>query len=126
MTYAESQGEQPFNWLAALKPGLTYEQLLTLKNLSGSWPTCACGNQCNVIPRWTIKDYDENDHNIYGQPKDPVLSGLGYSFNNYILHARDYAKDGELEKRDLYIEHARRIFLEIEQRAVELIKQINQ
>ena len=71
-TYSESQGEKPFDWHKALENPDDYPSGY-LSELSGSWVTCACGNQCDVIAR------DEN-----AVPKDPILRKLGVDFTNCI------------------------------------------
>lgn len=54
-TYAESIGHRPFNWLVALKDarkGLASpEDVETMKKAACQWPTCACGNMCDLLPR---------------------------------------------------------------------------
>lgn len=67
--------------------------------LAGSWVTCACGNQCAIIPR-----------DSYGEPLDVVLADLGFEFNNLIGKRKYTAALKTLEK--------------IEKRSIELIKQI--
>ena len=67
--------------------------------LSSSWVTCACGNQCAIIPR------DTN-----GEPTDEDLSDLGYDFHHRI-------DDGE------YTE-ALKVLELIEKRSLTLIKEI--
>lgn len=77
-TYAESCGYSKLNWfkeldlLIAGKPSkYSYTELTSRAN---SWTTCACGNQCSIIPR--------NSSN--GEPKDSILKRLGYLFNNQV------------------------------------------
>lgn len=66
-TYNEVKNEKPVNWYEELnKENIDWEKLL---NLSHSWVTCACGNQCDIIPR-------RED----GAPKDIALKHLGYNF----------------------------------------------
>ena len=74
-TYAEENNTPTFDWnekLDALIAGevISPEALKELEDLSSSWVTCACGNQCAIIPR------DKED----GHPLDLELWGLGVSF----------------------------------------------
>ena len=62
---------------------------------SGSWVTCACGNQCAVLPRSTD-----------GEPSDELLSELGMDFHEAIgyqdaLQAR--AVLSAIEQRSAYL-----------------------
>ena len=56
--------------------------------------TCACGNQCEVIPR------------RIGEPVDVELRILGYQFSEHI-HAREYSKAirtlSDIEKRSAFL-----------------------
>lgn len=66
-TYSESQNRKPFDWKKFLSnSNITENQWGDAKLLARSWVTCACGNQCDIIPR----DTD-------GSPKDEMLSELG-------------------------------------------------
>jgi hypothetical protein len=44
-----------------------------LKQLAASWVTCACGNQCSIIPR-----------SMSGMPSDIKLQKLGQKFFNLV------------------------------------------
>jgi hypothetical protein len=75
--YAVSMGGQPYDWndfLARAIKGATagYEETWAI-NKAASWVTCACGNQCSIIPR------DED-----GEPQDKILSALGVDFYDEI------------------------------------------
>ncbi len=122
-TYAETQGHEPFNWLTALKPGLTTEEVEKLAALAGEWPTCACGNQDAAIPRWTLEEKINGKvcSIRIGRPKDEVLAYLGSQFYEQ-LRAATYAK--AQEDIDEYVKNARDIFLKIELRAAELMNSI--
>jgi len=74
-TYSETRGEMPFNWtewLTKQEALVKDNQLLDslewgeAQKRAKSWVTCACGNQCAVIPR-------KDD----GEPIDTVLLKLG-------------------------------------------------
>ena len=72
-TYAETEWEKPFNWELFLKNGrkgrLTEEEKKSAIARSLSWVTCACGNQCAIIPR-----------GYAGSPVDYYLRILGSIF----------------------------------------------
>ena len=73
ITYSERWGKGKFDWYEALrcdKPNWTY-----LTNLSSSWVTCACGNQCDIIPRSVF---------YIGEPKDQLLRDLGMYFTRAV------------------------------------------
>jgi len=51
-TYSEAKGRGTFDWLAALTAKhISNEEWEALAELSQNWVTCACGNQCDTIPR---------------------------------------------------------------------------
>jgi hypothetical protein len=71
-TYSEKQGEKPFDWFEFLtRENLNDGDWLYAKDKAISWVTCACGNQCAIIPRKTAEG------NINGEPLDKVLKLLG-------------------------------------------------
>jgi len=72
ITYTEITGVKPFNWFVALSAKRVSNWYI-LKVKSKSWTTCACGNQCNIIPR---------THG--GMPVDYELKSLGYLFHNVV------------------------------------------
>lgn len=63
-TYAELNETEPFNWFEALNAKDI--DWVELGNKASSWVTCACGNQCDIIPR-----------KYNGQPADTILAALG-------------------------------------------------
>lgn len=70
MTYSEKEGKGFFDWSAFLnKEAYSANELREAIRLAGSWVTCACGNQCEAIPR-------ETD----GTPVDKRLNDLGLRF----------------------------------------------
>ena len=80
-TYAESVGEKPFDW----NEFLSRESHSDLDwnwahSLARKWPTCACGNLCDVIPRKKEGDY----FGMGGEPLDKKLTDLGLDFLNAI------------------------------------------
>lgn len=86
-TYAQVQYEKNFNWNKFLnKKTHTAHELFVGMTNAGLWTTCACGNQCAIIPRKPS-----------GEPKDELLSKLGMQFANNITSMNsvlkyDYAK----------------------------------
>lgn len=69
-TYAESVGRAPFDWGAFLAAdNYTAGEWIEATGRASCWPTCACGNQCDALPR------DE-----YGRPTDFELAKLGGVF----------------------------------------------
>jgi hypothetical protein len=55
---------------------------MNFKRLVTNWMTCACGNQCQSLPR------------LYsGAPEDHYLATLGVRFQNHVLHISDLAYD---------------------------------
>lgn len=79
-TYAETQGEAPIDWnkfLANPPEKDSYDHMVAA-DLSGEWVTCACGNQCAIIPR----------HEYKGSPMDAELAKLGLDFCDDICEAR--------------------------------------
>ena len=96
-TYSEENGKPNINWFEELnKPDIDWKNL---EERSGEWVTCACGNQCSIIPRYKS-----------GAPLDEELELLGIDFHEDIL-----SKHREEALETL---HA------IERRSAEVIKQI--
>lgn len=80
-TYCETRGEKPFDWnreldelIAGRSGSLTDDRRL---DMAFHWVTCACGNQCAIIPRLSI------EHNP-GAPEDNQLAHLGMRFHDDI------------------------------------------
>lgn len=73
--YAEEFNKEAFDWNRALKNAIRRTtpmpkaQHVGLYELAGEWVTCACGNQCSIIPRSSI-----------GEPEDEILRKLGFEF----------------------------------------------
>ena len=103
-TYAEARGVEPFDWWHALNNPHLYD-LEDLAFRAGGWITCACGNQCDIIPRKSSDDgfYD-------GQPEDETLNNLGLGFSQLVY-------DREWEKAKL-------VLADIEARSEVLIAEI--
>ena len=96
MTYAEEQGEAPFDWNEFLSKERTEDEWNAAGGLSAQWVTCAVGNQCSVIER----------DKTFGYPKDEILFRLGMDFDLFItkLSQKDaiIALD-TIEKRSAYL-----------------------
>jgi hypothetical protein len=77
-TYAEAQGKTPFDWNEfldrAIMGEISKDEYNNARYLSDNWVTCACGNQCDIIPR-----------DRFSRPKDPNLKKLGIIFNYEII-----------------------------------------
>ncbi|WP_216726153.1 hypothetical protein [Hymenobacter siberiensis] len=75
VSYLQAKGITPYDWNAFLTAEhRTEEQWNIAKTLSRDWVSCACGSQCNVLPR---RHYN-------GEPKDEMLSELGLNFMDSI------------------------------------------
>jgi hypothetical protein len=102
MKYSEQQGKEVFDWNLALddaiKNGVIKERHEYLDHLSGSWITCACGNQCASLPRFSK-----------GEPMDMSLAYLGEDFMDLIENKN-------------FIE-AKEILAKIEERTIVLLSQ---
>lgn len=100
ISYAESRGEKPFDWNEFLnRETITEKEWMHAYGLSGSWVMCACGHQCDIIPRWQS-----------GMPMDRILSDLGDSFVEFIGYQN--------KKESLRILH------KIERRSTQLIAEL--
>lgn len=80
ITYAESKNKKPFDWNAFLikaqSGGLSGIERDAGEFLASRWVTCACGRQCEKIPR---HEWD------FGRPVDEYLEQLGISFYGHIV-----------------------------------------
>lgn len=71
--YCQERIEKIIDWWDRIEQ-IPYVDIKTLENWvneSNSWVTCACGNQCAIIPRDKM-----------GEPEDYVLFDLGMKFND--------------------------------------------
>lgn len=77
-TYVESQNQPAFDWNKALAnpPDQYTDEHQDLKLQADDWVTCACGNQCAIIPRYSA-----------GGPRDDTLRHLGLKFSDNIYDA---------------------------------------
>lgn len=66
-TYSETKGNEPFDWRAFLnQEAISEADADDAKRRAQSWVTCACGNQCVIIPRDSL-----------GSPVDEILRKVG-------------------------------------------------
>lgn len=116
-TYSEATGHAPFDWNKWLDAAIADPESVTQKEhervrgLSFHWVTCACGNQCAIIPRIEhpiVLDPSE-EHAGPGMPEDTVLANLGGDFHANIT-TREWSE-------------AKQILRDIEIRADLLIKE---
>lgn len=105
-SFAEDQGQPPFDWNAFLdKPIRSYNEWREAMRLANNFVTCAVGNQCATIPR-----YNGHSHWSDGAPKDDRLHDLGMRF------AKDIA--------DCNIAQAKQTLAAIEARSAELLREM--
>lgn len=85
-TYAETVGEVPFDWnlFLADPPLADTREHLEACTRAQYWTTCACGNQCAIIPR---ENTDAVGSSRRGSPSDGTLNGLGHQFYRFICGA---------------------------------------
>lgn len=101
-TYAEARNEKPFDWNEFLnQEEISYQDWRAALDKAAEWTTCACGNQCDIIPR-------EED----GTPMDLELMILGI----------DFVDEVSLRNK----EGAKAVLASIEKRSAELIAEITQ
>lgn len=91
---------KPINWWEALENPKAHGGWKRLARLASEWCTCACGNECVVIPRVTST----------GRPKDSILYHLGIDFS------------GDVNEQNSI--RAKRTLQKIEDRSLYLIRQI--
>lgn len=100
-TYAEKIGEAPFDWNVFLaKKKITRREWDFAEVLAAKWTTCACGNQCDAIPR-----------HKNGTPKDNIL----LTYGTFFLHAI----------RDKNIKEAKDHLIIIETRSSQILRDLN-
>ncbi len=113
-TYSEANNEQPFDWRKALAPDcreMLLEDQKAMAELAQAWVTCACGNQCDALPR----DQD-------GAPTDPELEYLGGEFYINVRDMHHLHADHELA--NLERQKALKTLNKIEARSGRLLKQM--
>ncbi|WP_216726053.1 hypothetical protein [Hymenobacter siberiensis] len=109
ITHAEAHGREPFDWNKFLAETHDDDEWEAAVELSGQWTTCACGNQCDIIPRMTPELLDENSFimKAIGEPMDSQLSQLGIDFHKAIGRKN--------------VHWAKQVLAEIEDRSSELL-----
>lgn len=114
-TYSETKNKKPIHWNLILQPNrkrkLTRKQLLIMEKKSAGWITCACGNQCDIIPRSSFG----------GRPFDEPLYRLGVRFHSLI--AEMHYNFGDDEAVEVYRVGAVDTLKKIEKRSALLIKE---
>lgn len=114
--FVEVKAEKPFDWNKFLKNAsrrktpLSEEEHIQVSKRSQSWVTCACGNQCAIIPRWSYDDTNMPHWAELNSPKDKKLNTWGIQFFR--------AVDAQKWKK------AKEILNKIEGRSIVLIRQI--
>lgn len=92
--------EQGFNWfyvLNKLKRGaiVQHDYLTRLGNMSDNWPTCACGQLCQSLPR-----------TMSGNPSDRDLTNEGGNFCGFVAQQEWIAAEEtmkSIEQRTAYL-----------------------
>lgn len=115
-TYAQEH-RQAFDWNKFLSknPGShTKHERREAEDKASSWVTCACGNQCSIIPREEDTGYDDDP-----APLDSKLNRLGVQFYRDIENAHS---EYEFEGKNSYAQ-ARKTLRKIEERSAILIRQ---
>lgn len=100
LPYALTQGEEVFDWNEFLtRPRRDMTTWMQASMQARKWVTCACGNQCAIIPRDDI-----------GSPYDDELQTLGVRFTGLI---------GRWRRKDAW-----NVLQQIERRSAQLIHQL--
>lgn len=94
-SYCETQQNETFDWNLFLQQKTINEQQHNdACKRAMSWVTCACGQQCHIIPRLEKGDMIKNEFGIktevqqhlIGCPVDDELQRLGSQFYTYIYN----------------------------------------
>lgn len=95
-TFSKAQGVRPFDWNRALREitPRSRVRLARLPKLSGQWVTCACGNLCELLPRYETES-DFSSH-MNGEPKDHLLGRLGYQFHERVEALAEETDEGAI------------------------------
>lgn len=118
--YAVVAGGEAYDWNDYLTRAIAGEtsslEDIHAINRSCSWVTCACGNQCSIIPR------DED-----GEPLDKTLSALGIDFYEKVRRYKYKEAQGilkQIEKRStkLIRAHYEKIAKAEERKAIAFLK----
>ncbi len=115
-SYTKKLSKKPFNWNAFLsKESYTEADFQEAQGLSKSWATCACGTQCDIIPRDDM-----------GRPLDTMLDDLGLAFSFSIEVTATAFKTGPASEVVKNLEIAKSILKLIEKRSAAIIKKLTQ
>lgn len=114
-TYCETKDLQPINWWDRINqlPNVDAEVVSGWLNESESWVTCACGNQCAIIPRCAN-----------GAPLDNHLQNLGTNFYEWWDCAYDILDGESPDDINDIIKQLKDTLTAIEKRSAELINKI--
>lgn len=110
-TYNQQEHAIYFDWNQFFNhTTYTKDDLYMAVTMAMQWTTCACGNQCSVIPR-----------DVNGAPKDSVLSQLGVDFYGCIIQME---QSDTKERLKLYKAFAMETLKKIEKRSEILINEL--
>jgi hypothetical protein len=115
-TYAEQEGEIPFDWnafLACDPKTLSTDNASEAREKAHMWATCACGNQCAVLPRCE-----------QGGPLDPELRSLGYAFANILERVHTAIWEQDYKEAATQMNDAKATLALIEVRSATLLKEL--
>lgn len=117
-TYTETKNKKSFNWHGALSVDpryITWLVLHTMEHKASNWVTCACGSQCEIIPRASD-----------GSPLDPTLRNLGVEFTEAICKIIQHVSKSEWKGANENRLKATDILKEIEERSAAIITRITE
>lgn len=120
ITYAQKQGKKSFNWNKFLSKNFTKfskereDELFDADELASNWVTCACGNQCAIIPRCETTS----------APKDGQLYKLGSKFCDKVSKLRDAYDLKKIPQILKAQEQCQNILEKIEERSFIIIKKM--
>jgi hypothetical protein len=98
-TYAQTEGRESFDWNKFLnREDISEREWAKADARAASWVTCACGNQCSIIPRETN-----------GMPKDKALLTLGGGEGGFYTAIKN--RDVESARHLLHMIELRSAFL---------------
>jgi hypothetical protein len=107
LTYAETQGEHPFDWNAflerAIRCGIDQHEAARVEALARGWVTCACGSQCSELERksdGTPFDFNlrTNGQTFYHQIRNQSWSLAKITLNSIELRSAELLAEMEAAK----------------------------
>jgi hypothetical protein len=116
-SYAETKRLTPVDWHTFLKLPLgkvTPSLMSKMVRKSEAWVSCACGNQCAIIPR-------RNN----GRPLDEELAQFGGYFFSNIVTPQEAHQEDNVKAYNVRRKNARTTLRQVEQISKRLIKEIN-